>query len=167
MVTADLYPKFTLSGSIGLESISTGNLLSPGSRNYSFGPSITIPIFSGGSTLQNIEIQSALQEQYLIAYKTTVLDALKDVENALTAYAQEQKRRQALTDAAAAAREAVKLARDEYQSGLIAFSDVLESERSLLTYEDSLASSEGEVTTNLISLYKALGGGWESAANNK
>jgi NodT family efflux transporter outer membrane factor (OMF) lipoprotein len=167
VATADLYPKFTLSGSIGLESISTGNLLSSGSRNYSFGPSITIPIFSGGSTLQNIEIQSALQEQYLIAYKTTVLDALKDVENALTAYAQEQKRRQALTDAAAAAREAVKLARDEYQSGLIAFSDVLESERSLLTYEDSLASSEGEVTTNLISLYKALGGGWESTANNK
>jgi NodT family efflux transporter outer membrane factor (OMF) lipoprotein len=167
VATADLYPKFTLSGSIGLESISTGNLLSSGSRNYSFGPSITIPIFSGGSTLQNIEIQSALQEQYLIAYKTTVLDALKDVENALTAYAQEQKRRQALTDAAAAAREAVKLARDEYRSGLIAFSDVLESERSLLTYEDSLASSEGEVTTNLISLYKALGGGWEFTANNK
>lgn len=167
VATADLYPKFTLSGSIGLESISTGNLLSSGSRTYSFGPSITIPIFSGGSTLKNIEIQSALQEQYLIAYRTAILDALKDVENALTAYVQEQKRRQALTDAAAAAREAVKLARDEYQSGLIAFSDVLESERSLLIYEDNLASSEGTVTTNLISLYKALGGGWESVANNK
>ncbi|HUN55710.1 MAG TPA: efflux transporter outer membrane subunit [Smithella sp.] len=167
VATADLYPKFTLSGSIGLESISTGNLLSSGSRNYSFGPSITIPIFSGGSTLQNIEIQSALQEQYLIAYKTAILGALKDVENALTAYVQEQKRRQALIDAAAAAREAVRLARDEYQAGLIAFTDVLESERSLLTYEDNLASSEGGVTTNLISLYKALGGGWESTADNK
>ena len=165
VATADLYPKFTLSGSIGLESISTGNLLSSGSRNYSFGPSITIPIFSGGYTLQNIEIQSALQEQYLIAYKTAILGALKDVENALIAYVQEQYRRQALIDAAAAAKQAVELAKNKYQSGLIAFSDVLESERSLLTYEDSLASSEGTVTTDLISLYKALGGGWTSSEN--
>ena len=167
MATADLYPKFTLGGSIGLESISTGNLLSSGSRSYSFGPGITIPIFSGGSTLKNIEIQSALQEQYLLAYKTAILNALKDVENSLTAYAGEQKRRQALTDAVAAAREAAKLARDEYQAGLISFSDVLESERSLLTYEDNLAASDGTVTTGLISLYKSLGGGWESTAKNK
>jgi NodT family efflux transporter outer membrane factor (OMF) lipoprotein len=167
VATADLYPKFTLSGSIGLESISTGNLLSSGSRNYSFGPSITIPIFSGGYTLQNIEIQSALQEQYLIAYKTAILGALKDVENALIAYVQEQYRRQALIDAAAAAKQAAQLSKTKYQAGLSAFSDVLDAERSLLSYEESLASSEGTVTTNLISLYKALGGGWESVANNK
>jgi NodT family efflux transporter outer membrane factor (OMF) lipoprotein len=167
VATADLYPKFTLSGSIGLESISTGNLLSSGSRNYSFGPSITIPIFSGGYTFQNIEIQSALQEQYLIAYKTAILGALKDVENALIAYVQEQYRRQALIDAAAAAKQAAQLSKTKYQAGLSAFSDVLDAERSLLSYEDSLASSEGTVTTNLISLYKALGGGWESVANNK
>jgi len=165
VATADLYPKFTLSGSIGLESISTGNLLSSGSRNYSFGPSITIPIFSGGYTLQNIEIQSALQEQYLIAYKTAILGALKDVENALTAYVQEQYRRQALIDAAAAAKQAAQLSKTKYQAGLSDFSDVLDAERSLLSYEDELATSEGTVTTNLISLYKALGGGWTSTEN--
>ena len=165
VATADLYPKFTLSGSIGLESISTGNLLSSGSRNYSFGPSITIPIFSGGYTLQNIEIQSALQEQYLIAYKTAILGALKDVENALIAYVQEQYRRQALIDASAAAKQAAELAKNKYLSGLIAFSDVLDAQRSLLSYEDELATSEGTVTTNLISLYKALGGGWTSSEN--
>jgi NodT family efflux transporter outer membrane factor (OMF) lipoprotein len=165
VATADLYPKFTLSGSIGLESISTGNLLSSGSRNYSFGPSITIPIFSGGYTLQNIEIQSALQEQYLIAYKTTILGALKDVENALFAYVQEQYRRQALIDAAAAAKQAAELVKNKYQSGLSDFSDVLDAQRSLLSYEDELATSEGTVTTNLISLYKALGGGWTSSEN--
>ncbi|MGD0280621.1 MAG: efflux transporter outer membrane subunit [Smithella sp.] len=163
VATADLYPKFTLSGSIGLESISTGNLLSSGSRNYSFGPSITIPIFSGGATIQNIEIQSALQEQYLIAYKTTILDALKEVENALTAYVQEQYRRQALIDAAAAAKQAAQLSKTKYQAGLSDFSDVLDAQRSLLSYEDELATSEGMVTTNLISLYKALGGGWTSS----
>jgi len=163
VATADLYPKFTLSGSIGLESISTGNLLSSGSRNYSFGPSITIPIFSGGAAILNIEIQSALQEQYLIAYKTTILDALKEVENALTAYVQEQYRRQALIDAAAAAKQAAQLSKTKYQAGLSDFSDVLDAQRSLLSYEDELATSEGMVTTNLISLYKALGGGWTSS----
>jgi NodT family efflux transporter outer membrane factor (OMF) lipoprotein len=166
VAVADLYPKFTLSGTIGLEALSTGNLFSSGSRTYGFGPSITIPLFAGGSIRQNIEVQSALQEQYLIAYETTVLNALEEVENALTAYAEEQHRKQTLTDAAAAAKLAAELAKNKYQSGLIAFSDVLDAQRSLLSFEDELAKSEGTVTTNLISLYKALGGGWKSAANN-
>jgi NodT family efflux transporter outer membrane factor (OMF) lipoprotein len=166
VAVADLYPKFTLSGTIGLEALSTGNLFSSGSRTYGFGPSITIPLFAGGSIRQNIEVQSALQEQYLIAYKTTVLNALEEVENALTAYAEEQHRKQTLTDAAAAAKQAAELAKNKYQSGLTAFSDVLDAQRSLLSFEDELAKSEGTVTTNLISLYKALGGGWKSAANN-
>ncbi|KFZ44505.1 RND transporter [Smithella sp. D17] len=166
VAVADLYPKFTLSGTIGREALSTGNLFSSGSRTYGFGPSITIPLFAGGSIRQNIEVQSALQEQYLIAYETTVLIALEEVENALTAYAEEQHRKQTLTDAAAAAKQAAELAKNKYQSGLIAFSDVLDAQRSLLSFEDELAKSEGTVTTNLISLYKALGGGWKSAANN-
>jgi NodT family efflux transporter outer membrane factor (OMF) lipoprotein len=166
VAVADLYPKFTLSGTIGLEALSTGNLFSSGSRTYGFGPSITIPLFAGGSIRQNIEVQSALQEQYLIAYETTVLNALEEVENALTAYAEEQHRKQTLTDAAAAAKLAAELAKNKYQSGLIAFSDVLDAQRSLLSFEDELAKSEGTVTTNQISLYKALGGGWKSAANN-
>jgi NodT family efflux transporter outer membrane factor (OMF) lipoprotein len=166
VAVADLYPKFTLSGTIGLEALSTGNLFSSGSRTYGFGPSITIPLFAGGSIRQNIEVQSALQEQYLIAYETTILNALEEVENALTAYAEEQHRKQTLTDAAAAAKQAAELAKNKYQSGLTAFSDVLDAQRSLLSFEDELAKSEGTVTTNLISLYKALGGGWKSAANN-
>ena len=166
VAVADLYPKFTLSGTIGLEALSTGNLFSSGSRTYGFGPSITIPLLAGGSIRQNIEVQSALQEQYLIAYETTILNALEEVENALTAYAEEQHRKQTLTDAAAAAKQAAELAKNKYQSGLTAFSDVLDAQRSLLSFEDELAKSEGTVTTNLISLYKALGGGWKSAANN-
>jgi NodT family efflux transporter outer membrane factor (OMF) lipoprotein len=166
VAVADIYPKFTLSGTIGLEALSTGNLFSSGSRTYSFGPSTTIPLFAGGSIRQNIEVQSALQEQYLIAYETTVLNALEEVENALTAYAEEQHRKQTLTDAAAAAKQASELAKNKYQSGLIAFSDVLDAQRSLLSFEDELAKSEGTLTTNLISLYKTLGGGWESAVNN-
>lgn len=166
VAVADLYPKFTLSGTIGLEALSMGNLFLSGSSTYGFGPGITIPIFAGGSIRQNIEVQSALQEQYLIAYETTVLNALEEVENALTAYAEEQHRKQTLTDAAAAAKQAAELAKNKYQSGLIAFGDVLDAQRSLLSFEDELAKSEGTVTTNLISLYKALGGGWKSTTNN-
>jgi multidrug efflux system outer membrane protein len=166
VATADLYPKFKMSGTIGLDALSVGNLFLSGSKTYSFGPSITIPIFAGGSIRQNIEVQSALQEQYLIAYETTVLNALEEVENALVAYAEEQSRRQALTNATTAAKQAVELAKIKYETGLTDFSIVLDAERSLLTLEDELAQSEGTVTSNLIRLYKAMGGGWTSAAND-
>ncbi|HEY5505393.1 MAG TPA: TolC family protein, partial [Sedimentisphaerales bacterium] len=127
--------------------------------------SITIPIFAGGSIRQNIEVQSALQEQYLIAYETAVLTALEEVENALAAFVEEQSRRQSLIDATTAAKQAAELAKIKYQAGLTDFSNVLDAERSLLSIEDELAQSEGTVTSNLIRLYKALGGGWTSAAN--
>jgi NodT family efflux transporter outer membrane factor (OMF) lipoprotein len=166
VATADLYPKFKLSGSIGLEALSAGNLFSSGSTNYSFGPSISLPIFAGGAIRQNIEVQSALQEQYLIAYETAVLSTLEEVENALVAYAEEQYRRQALIDATMAAKQAVELAKSKYQAGLTDFSTVLDAARSLLSFEDGLAQSEGTVTSNLIRLYKALGGGWKSLASD-
>ena len=165
VATADLYPKFKISGTIGLEALSGGNLFSAGSRTYSFGPSITIPIFAGGSIRQNIEIQSAVQEQYLIAYENAVLNALEEVENALAAFVEEQSRRQSLINATTAAKQAAELAKIKYQAGLTDFSNVLDAERSLLSIEDELAQSEGTVTSNLIRVYKALGGGWVSAAN--
>jgi NodT family efflux transporter outer membrane factor (OMF) lipoprotein len=164
VATADLYPKFKMSGTIGLDALSIGNLFLSGSRSYSFGPSITIPLFAGGSIRKNIDVQSALQEQYLIAYETAVLNALEEVENALVAYTEEQSRRQSLIDAATAAKLAAHLAKMKYESGLTDFSVVLDAERSLLSLEDELAQSEGKVTSNLIRLYKALGGGWTSAA---
>lgn len=166
VAVADLYPKFTLSGSIGLQALSSGDLLTSGSKMYSLGPSVTLPLFAGGSIRKNIEVQSALQEQYLIAYETTVLNALEEVENAAKAFAEEQYKRQALTDAVAAAKQAAELAKAKFEAGLTDFSAALDAERSLLSYEDQLATSEGTVTTDLISLYKALGGGWNSAANN-
>lgn len=162
VATADLYPKFKLTGSIGLEALSLNNLFSAGSQTYSFGPNITWSLFTGGAIRQNIEVQSALQEQYLIAYEAVVFNALEEVENALMAYAEEQYRRQSLIDAAEAAKRAADLAQDKYQGGLTDFSDVLEAQRSLLSFQDQLNQSEGKVTSNLIRLYKALGGGWTS-----
>jgi NodT family efflux transporter outer membrane factor (OMF) lipoprotein len=162
VATADLYPKFTLSGSIGLEALSLSNPSSTGSWTLSGGPKVTWTIFKAGAIRQNIEIQSALQEQYLTAYEAAVLSALEEVENALVAYAEEQHRRQSLSEATHAAQKAVELAQHKYQAGLTDFSNVLDAERSLLSFQDQLAQSDGTVTSNLVRLYKALGGGWTS-----
>ena len=157
---ADLYPKFSLTGSIGLESLSTQDLLDAQSRYYSAGPGISWPIFRAGAILENVEVQNALQEQKMIQYKASVLNALEEVENAMTAYAMEQERRSALWQAAQSARSAAGLSQDQYSSGLIDFQKVLEAQRSLLSFEDQLTQSSRNVTANLIALYKALGGGW-------
>jgi len=160
VATADLYPKFRLSGTIGLESISSGNLWQWASRSWDFGPGVSWNIFDAGAIRRNIEVQNARQEQALINYESTVLQAQEEVENALVAYAKEQQRRSALAKATAAAKRADLLARDQYQAGLVDFNDVLDAQRSLLSFQDELAQSSGVVTTNLIRLYKALGGGW-------
>ncbi len=160
VATAELYPKFTLSGSIGLEALSFGNLFSSKSRTYGIGTGFTWNIFRAGSIRQNIEVQDALQEQALIRYEATILTALEDVENALVAYADEQIRRQSLLEASEAAQRAVDLAQSQYSSGIIDFQVVLDAQRSLLSLQNQLAVSDGEVKSNLIRLYKALGGGW-------
>jgi NodT family efflux transporter outer membrane factor (OMF) lipoprotein len=160
VATADLYPKITLNGSIGLEALSLDDLFTAGNRTWSYGPRITWPIFNASTIRANIEVQTALQEQALISYELTVLSALEEVENVLMAYAEEQLRRQALIQAVDAARQAFELAQHKYQAGLTDFRTVLDSQRSLLSYQDQLAQSEGSVTSNLVRLYKALGGGW-------
>jgi multidrug efflux system outer membrane protein len=166
VATADLYPKFTLKGSIGLEALSLGNLISSRSQTYSIGPRITWVIFDAGAVRQNIEVQSALQEQALIQYEAALLSALEEVENVLVAYANEQVRRQSLVKATQAAERAIDLARKQYTSGLIDFQVVLDTERSLLSLQSQLAESDGAVTSNLITLYKARGGGWTSLGSD-
>jgi len=164
VATAEMYPKINLIGSIGFESLTLDNLISAGSKAYSFGPRITWPIFNAGSIRSNIEVQSALQEQYLIQYEITVLNALEEVENALVAYMEEQNRRQSLSDAKRAASQASAFAQDLYKAGLTDFTSVLDAQRSLLSFEDQLIQSEGRIISNLVRLYKALGGGWTSLA---
>ena len=162
VATAELYPKFTLLGSIGLETLSPDNLFSAGSRTHSIGPSITWPLFDAGAIRNNMAVQSALQEQALIQYEIAVLTAFEEVENALVAYAKEQSHRKSLSRATRAAQQAVDLAQNQYVSGLIDFNTLLDAQRSLLSFQDQLAVSEGEAISNLITLYKALGGGWSS-----
>jgi NodT family efflux transporter outer membrane factor (OMF) lipoprotein len=160
VATAELYPKFKLSGSIGLQALTFGGLFDAGSTTSSGSSLLSWRVFDAGAIRQNIEIQSALQEQSLIAYESTVLGALEEAENAILAYAQEQRRRQSLGEAARSAQAAADLAGIKYSAGLIDFTTVLEAERSLLGFRDQLAQSDGAVVTNLVRLYKALGGGW-------
>jgi NodT family efflux transporter outer membrane factor (OMF) lipoprotein len=162
VATADLYPKLTLGGSIGFETLKMNALPTSQTWSSSVGPGITWAIFRAGAIRQNIEVQSALHEQALIAYEAAILSALEDVENALVAYAEEQNRRDNLQEAAQAAQKAAELAKLNYESGLTDFNNVLDAQRSLLTFQDQLAQSKATVTSNLVRLYKALGGGWKS-----
>lgn len=163
VATAELYPSVQLHGSIGLDALSAGKLFNSSSGSYSFGPSINWKIFDGGATAANIRLQSSLQREALAKYQAAVLSALLEVENALVTYAREQDRHQALQAAAAAAEEASTLAELQFQGGLVDFTQVLDARRSLLSFQDQLASSAATMVGNLIRLYKALGGGW--AAN--
>jgi len=165
VATADLYPKFRLAGTIGFESIDSGELFDWGSRVWSIGPRASWTIFNAGAIRQNIEVQTARQEQALIEYQATVLKAQEEVENALVAYAKQQRRRDSLAMAAAAAQRAELLARDKYQAGLVNFNNVLDAQRSLLVLQSELNQSTGAATANLVRLYKSLGGGWEYASS--
>ncbi|MFB3906021.1 MAG: efflux transporter outer membrane subunit [Acidobacteriota bacterium] len=158
---AERFPRLSLVGSIGLEALSIGNLLSTGARLLTAGLNIGQTAFDAGRIGNNIEVQNALQQQALLTYRSSVLTALEDVEGALVDYAEEQARRRSLMQATEAAQRAAELASTQYQGGLIDFQAVLDSQRSLLSLEDQLASSTGTIASNLVRVYKALGGGWD------
>ena len=162
VATADLFPKFSLTGSAGLQSITASDWFEPGSRFWSAGPTVQWRVFDAGRIRANIRVQNARQEQALVRYEQTTLNAFKEVEDALVAYANEQVRHRSLADAVTADREAVHLANQLYGNGLASFLNVLDAERSLYQSEDQLAQSERDVSLNLVTLYKALGGGWEA-----
>lgn len=159
--TADLFPKVSLTGMFGLESISLSNFGSLSSRFYSLGPQIRWPIFEGGRLLANIRVQEAKQEESLIAYDKAVLTAFEEVANALTAYSNEQARRKEIAKAVTANQRALKIAQAQYRVGASEYLDVLDAQRTLYADQDGLAQTETSVSENLVALYKALGGGWE------
>ncbi|TYB32530.1 MAG: efflux transporter outer membrane subunit, partial [Flexistipes sinusarabici] len=160
VATAELYPKFRLFGTIGLEAIDS-NFLDSDSQFWGIGPGVSWNIFQGGALRLNIDLQTEKQKEAMLSYQSAVLNALQEVENALTAYAKEQLREESLQKAVAAAKRTEALARDRYNAGLTDFYNVLDAQRTLLELEDQLAASRAEVASNLARLYKALGGGWK------
>jgi NodT family efflux transporter outer membrane factor (OMF) lipoprotein len=164
VATADLFPKFSLTGVAGLESVSASDWFGWGSRYWTFGPTVQWRIFDAGRIRGNIEIHKAIQEQILATYEQTVLGAFQDTENALTAYAKEQIRRQSLQEAVKTSTEVLHQSNQLYTNGLTSFLDVLDAERTLYQAEDQVVQSDSAVSLDLVMLYKALGGGWEMEA---
>jgi NodT family efflux transporter outer membrane factor (OMF) lipoprotein len=160
VATAAMYPSLSLTGSFGFSSATAGDLFSSGLETTGYGIGINMPIFRAGALRQQVNAQNALVDQAVATYESTVLAALEEIENALTEWANEQRRREALVQAANSARIARELALIQYNSGLVDFQTVLTADRQLISTEDALAVSDGEITSNLIRLYKAFGGGW-------
>jgi outer membrane protein, multidrug efflux system len=161
---AEYFPRFTLLGTAGRQATQLHDLSLSLGNFFSVGPAITLPIFTGGRIRSNIALQKARLTQAQLRYRSAVLGALQETEDALVNYSFEQERRVHLQDAVVRNQTAVQLSRERYRSGLADFLTVLDAERQLYNSEDLLAQSQIAVTTNLIALYKALGGGWEAAA---
>lgn len=158
---ADLFPKFSLTGVAGFNSTDAGQWLNYMAHYWTAGPTVQWELFEAGAIVANVHVQNERQKAALAQYQQTVLVALQDVENALTAYAREQVRRESLEDSVAADQRALELAIGLYKSGLVDFLNVLSSETSLYNEQDALVQSDQTVSLDLVQLYKALGGGWE------
>ena len=158
---AEYYPKITLSGSFALQATQLKDAFSLASRTYGLGPSITIPIFDGARIARTVELRKAQQQEAAINFQKTVLSAFHDVDNAIIAFRAEQQRRDRLQAQVTLARRALGLAQQRFRQGVSDFLEVLTAQRTALQAEQQLAESTTTVSTNLVALYKALGGGWE------
>jgi outer membrane protein, multidrug efflux system len=159
VAVADLFPRLSLGANGGFQSASTGNLFEWASRFGSIGPSLDLPLFDRGRW-KTVRLYDVRAQEAALAYQRTVLDALHEVENALAAYAADQQRRAWLDTTVAQNRETLALSRQRYESGVVSFIDVLDAERTLQQNELSLDDSIAAVSTDLVRVYRALGGGW-------
>ena len=157
---ADFYPRVTLSGSFALQATQLKDLGLP-ARTFGLGPSLTVPIFDGRRIRRTVELRTAQQQEAALSYQKAVLQAFTDVDNALVAYGAEQRRNLRLAEQVAQSRRALGLAQSRYRQGVSDFLEVLTAQRTVLQAEQSLADSTATVSSNLVALYKALGGGWE------
>jgi NodT family efflux transporter outer membrane factor (OMF) lipoprotein len=159
---ADFYPKVTIDAGFGLQSFSFRDMGMWSSRMWNVGPSITIPIFQGGRLTGQLQMKKASQRAAALRYRKTVLNAWSEVDNALTAYQAEQKKNQRLSSQVAADKRSMELAQSQYKHGLQSYLQVLDAQRRLLSSQTSLADSTASIADDLVRLYNALGGGWES-----
>lgn len=164
VATADLYPRFSLTGTFVLAATDAGEMWDQGARQYSYGPQMSWNFFDGGRIRNNIRAEDALAVESRLRYEQTVLTALQEVEDGLVGFTEEVERRDALERTVVAAQRSVELVQTLYRTGLTDFQNVLDMERSLFEQQDLYADSEGRVVQNLILIYKALGGGWDPMA---
>lgn len=155
-------PRFAIGGSLGLSALTLGALTNGASVVASVLGSVSLPLFDGGAARSQVDAQQAALDQAQEAYRAAVLGALKEVEDALVALRGDRQRLLRLGNAADAASNAALMARQRYSSGLVDFQTVLETQRTQLGAQDGLASARGDVSSDHVRLYKALGGGWQT-----
>jgi len=160
---ADLFPRVTFNGNLGLSAQHLSGLGQAGTDVYSFGPQITWAALDLGHIRARILAARARADAQLAIYEKTVLTALEETEDALVDFGREQARRDYLRESARAAGEAMGLARQRYESGVADFLPVLDAERTQLDIQAQLAQSETRTATSLVAIYKALGGGWQAS----
>ncbi|MGH7805998.1 MAG: TolC family protein, partial [Candidatus Binatia bacterium] len=160
---ADLYPRLTLTGTVGFRSEDASDFLTADAFSASFGPSLEWPIFQAGRLVAAVDVQEARQEQALARYEIAVRRAVEEVEGAYARHSRERERGRRLGRSVEASRSAADLARRLHTSGLVDFLEVLDAERTLFAAERQLARSEATASADLVALYVALGGGWETA----
>jgi len=163
---ADLFPAFSLTGAVGFASSDVvnfylGDLTSWRSRTGSFGPSFRWNILNYGQITNQVRVQDARFQELLIAYQNTVLKAQQEVEDSLVAFLKSQERARFLVESTGAARRSLDLAVIQYREGITDFTTVLTAQQALLTQQNDLAATLGDIARNLVGLYRALGGGWE------
>jgi outer membrane protein, multidrug efflux system len=158
---ADLFPKFALNGgSMGLDASTAASLFAGSSRYFMVSPTVTWRVFDAGRIFNNIKMQKAGQQEALIQYRNAILTALQEVEDALASYGTDQTRRMELQEAVNQNQQVLALARQQYRHGLSSFLNVLTAQQALFSAQDNLAQSDENISTDLVALYKALGGGW-------
>ncbi|WP_322419468.1 efflux transporter outer membrane subunit [Mesorhizobium huakuii] len=160
------YPSVSLTGNISTAALNLGDLGKNSSIGWSFGPTLSVPLFNAGQLQAAADVARAQRDQYFIAYRSSVLTALEDVENALVLMAQERIRISRLAASAKSYGEAANLEGTLYKAGETSLLDVLDAQRSLYSAEDSLLQSRVLLATNYIALNKALGGGWDGAIDS-
>ncbi len=174
---AELFPAFSLFGTVGFQSADkTGaqsnnagfsDLFKSRSFTYSAGPSVQWSILNYGQITNKVRVEDALFQELAINYENTVLTAVQEVENAMVAFLNTQKAVKYLTDAVKASRRSADLSMIQYREGLVDYQRVIDTQRALVAQEDNLVATTGDVDLNLVSMYKALGGGWQMRKNNE
>ncbi len=154
-----LYPKFYINGSLGLESYKWSDLFHRKALVGAIGPSFSWPLFQGGNMVANLRVAESKMNEALLKYELALQTAYSEARNAYAAYTQQYHRYQSLESAVKAAQEAEAISQDLYKNGLADFNNVLDAQRSLLSLEEALVISRGQISLDLLSLYKSLGGG--------
>lgn len=160
---ADRYPSISLTGSISSSATSIGDLAKKSTIGWLIGPTVSIPLFQGGQLKAAVDVAKAQRDQYFVAYQSSVLSAMEDVENAIVGLNQSRLKNAKLAVSVAGYRQAAKLSRSLNETGATNFLNVLDSERSLYSAEESFIQGRVDIATYYIALNKALGGGWDAA----